>query len=230
MSANKNERFIFFIRHGETDSNKRQEWQGKMDIPLNYDGKKQAALCGVALKKIVTDSELILKRIFSSPQKRAMETANRITREFNLPLVKKEALREIDHGICEGLTRFEVQKKYPEVWIKYKTDKANLQFPKGESVLEVHERVKKEIENILISLEDIENECVLIVAHGGSISLSIIALLKWPVVAMNGLSKIANTAISIVKICEQKRSLVVYNWLPHLEQTNGGNMNIRKSF
>lgn len=227
MEASKDEGFIFFMRHGETDPNKQRKWQGKIDDPLNDEGRKQVALCGPVFKKIITDSGLVLKKIFSSPQKRAVETASYITREFDLPLIKRGSFREINHGVCEGLTHSEVKEKYPEVWIRYKTDKAKLWFPEGESVLQVYDRVKQEMENILMSLE---NDCILIVSHGASISLSIIALLKLPVTAMNSLGRMANTSISIVKIFEQKCSLITYNWLPHIEQANGGKINIKELF
>ena len=89
---------IFLIRHGETDWNRTHRFQGRIDVPLNQEGKNQAR----ALAMILKDESLIA--IYSSPLLRAMETA-RLIKEFHpsIPLLEEEGLNEMDLGEFDGM-------------------------------------------------------------------------------------------------------------------------------
>ncbi len=52
---------IYLVRHGETDWNAQGKLQGREDLPLNGNGKRQAMACGVAL------SEAGFTAIYSGP-------------------------------------------------------------------------------------------------------------------------------------------------------------------
>ena len=65
---------IYFIRHGETDWNKDGKLQGRVDIPLNEEGRHVAELTCEALKEEHFDIA------FTSPLSRAYETAEIILR------------------------------------------------------------------------------------------------------------------------------------------------------
>lgn len=225
MTEEITEKFVFFVRHGETDCNKNKLWQGALDPPLNEDGKKQAALCAKVIKSIVKDNDLIIKNIFSSPQIRAIQTAERMSRALNLPIIKKNGLKEINHGICEGMTHAEIKEKHPQIWSIYKKDRAKLWFPEGESILDAYTRVKSDIYSIVQF--DGDFSAILIVGHGASIGLSIIAMLNWPIATITGLGKIDNTGISVVRIVDETISLIKYNWLPHANEI-GDEFNIRR--
>ena len=64
---------IYIIRHGETDWNKEHRIQGHQDIPLNDQGRLDAKVAKKKLKNVKFDV------VFSSPLKRAYETAKIIT-------------------------------------------------------------------------------------------------------------------------------------------------------
>ncbi len=65
---------IILIRHGETEWNRLHRFQGRSDVPLNPKGINQARALALALKNE------IITTIYSSPLKRAFETALRISR------------------------------------------------------------------------------------------------------------------------------------------------------
>ena len=44
---------LYFIRHGETDWNRAQRYQGWQDIPLNATGRSQASRNGRALAEML---------------------------------------------------------------------------------------------------------------------------------------------------------------------------------
>lgn len=66
---------IYVVRHGQTDWNLEGRFQGRMDIELNENGRNQAQRTKEKLEGIKFD------KVFSSPLKRAFETAKIITDE-----------------------------------------------------------------------------------------------------------------------------------------------------
>ncbi len=61
---------IYFIRHGETDYNRKKLFQGQVDIPLNENGIEQAQRAAKVVKKM----GLSFDYAFSSPLSRAYRT------------------------------------------------------------------------------------------------------------------------------------------------------------
>lgn len=92
-------RRLHLIRHGETDLNARGVLQGSIDAELNDRGRAQAAQAARALQ------ELGLRRIVSSPQRRALQTAGIIAAHLGLPITTDAVLRERHWGECEGKPR-----------------------------------------------------------------------------------------------------------------------------
>ncbi len=76
---------IILVRHGETEWNVEEIYRGRIDVKLNGVGVKQAELLGRYL------SNLKLGAIYSSPLKRALDTANIWlnikTLQYKLPMV-----------------------------------------------------------------------------------------------------------------------------------------------
>lgn len=92
---------IYIVRHGQTDWNVVGRYQGRKDIELNQKGIEQARKIKEQLKDV--DFDLI----FSSPLKRAVETANIIT-ENNNNLIKDDRLIERNNGDIEGKLKSEI--------------------------------------------------------------------------------------------------------------------------
>ena len=68
---------ILLVRHGETDFNKNKLIQGHSDIVLNKTGKEQAIDAGQKITDFNIDAA------FSSPLKRALETAHLMLKNSN---------------------------------------------------------------------------------------------------------------------------------------------------
>ncbi|WP_064094036.1 histidine phosphatase family protein [Rossellomorea aquimaris] len=64
---------IYVVRHGQTDLNKEGRMQGRLGLPLNEVGLKQAEKVREKLKDFRFDY------VFSSPQERAIQTAEIVT-------------------------------------------------------------------------------------------------------------------------------------------------------
>ena len=63
---------LYIIRHGETEWNVKRRFQGRSDIPLNEEGRRLARITSEALRSVP------FTRIYTSPLKRAYETAMNI--------------------------------------------------------------------------------------------------------------------------------------------------------
>ena len=90
---------FYYLRHGQTDWNLVERWQGWTDIPLNDTGRAQAE---AAKSKLVS---LPITQIFASPLSRARETAEIVNTVLDLPITDHLGLREVGFGVMEGEQR-----------------------------------------------------------------------------------------------------------------------------
>lgn len=87
---------FYFIRHGETEWNRRNIVMGSQDVPLNERGLQQAH----EVSRILENENFDI--IVSSTKKRAQKTAEIIAQRTNKPIVLEEGLVEITWGEAEG--------------------------------------------------------------------------------------------------------------------------------
>lgn len=139
---------FLFIRHGQTDWNLKEMWQGWTDIPLNATGHAQAH------NAIPLLSEKGISRIFSSPLIRAHKTAEIINEHLNVPLSIVDGLKECSLGVLEGTVK---DKSLSGIGWMYETP-----IEQSEHLDEFKARVASALHEIL----DPEHT-TLIVAHGG---------------------------------------------------------------
>jgi broad specificity phosphatase PhoE len=99
---------LLLARHGETDWNRDGRFQGHADPPLNARGREQAR----ALAELVAAEPL--EAIYSSDLRRAYETARVVAAIRGLDVVVDPQLRERDVGHWSGLTRAEIEERFPE--------------------------------------------------------------------------------------------------------------------
>ena len=104
-------RILLVARHGETDWNVANRWQGQSDIPLNDRGRAQARALANRL------AGHMVRGIVSSDLSRARETADILARTLGVSAVDEDVdLRERSFGCFEGLTRDECEALHPEEW------------------------------------------------------------------------------------------------------------------
>jgi len=100
---------LYLVRHGETDWNIQNKIQGQTDIVLNETGKRQAQ----ALAELLRESYRI-DVIYTSPQRRALETAQVIGRKMGIEPIIKQGLEEMSLGKWEGYSWRQVRELLPE--------------------------------------------------------------------------------------------------------------------
>ena len=134
---------ILLVRHGETDFNLTHHFQGRIDIPLNKEGKNQVQALALALK------QELLTAVYSSPLMRAMETA-RSVKSFHpsTPLFEEEGLIEMDLGELDGKQAGDWISQHQEFYKTWRTTPSRLKMPGGESLEEVQIRAMDTLERI----------------------------------------------------------------------------------
>lgn len=162
---------LILVRHGETDSNIRKTYCGWTDSVLNEKGKAQAGHAAVMLREAKPEV------VYSSPLKRAFETASIISGRTGRDIITDDRLKEQSFGEWEDLTYEEIGCKYPEECIKWKTDWANYCIEGGESPSQVYARIVEFVDEIVA-----RHRCgsVILVTHLGCIRMIISYLLGMP--------------------------------------------------
>jgi phosphoserine phosphatase len=152
------------VRHGETEWNACRRFQGTTDIGLSARGRRQAEALAQALRPRA------LVAAYSSPLRRALETAEIVLAGRGIPLTVLPELAEHGVGEWEGRLIEEIGEPYRR-WVQAPLD---CPPPGGEPLPAVAVRVRRAIETI--SLGDPARPVgagaqVLVVAHGGVISV-----------------------------------------------------------
>jgi len=140
---------ILLARHGETDWNRDGRFQGWADPPLNAAGRAQARALADQLRDTPFDAA------YSSDLRRAHETAQIVAAAHGVDVVTDPGLREIDVGSWSGLTRAEIEERFPGA------DQHD-----GETREQHLTRVLETVERIARSHR---GGRILIVSHGGSL-------------------------------------------------------------
>ncbi|MFM9939148.1 MAG: histidine phosphatase family protein [Hyphomicrobiaceae bacterium] len=151
---------LYFIRHGETDWNAAQRYQGQTDIPLNTTGRGQAARNGQMLGQALGARAATLDYV-ASPLSRAAETMQIVRREMGLEpdaFRRDDRLKEQSYGHWEGQLWSELPVTDPEGYAAREKDKWGWQPRGGESYRMLAERIAG-------WLAQVERETV-VAAHG----------------------------------------------------------------
>jgi alpha-ribazole phosphatase len=155
---------FYLVRHGQTDWNKEGRYQGQADTPLNAAGEEQARQLAGKFDGIQIDA------VYSSDLQRARRTAEAIGQALQLPVQLDVRLREINHGVWEGMLFTDIMRQYAAEIKEREMSPLEARAPGGESVLEVAERVLTAAESIAIMHPD---ETVILVSHG--LALAVLA-------------------------------------------------------
>jgi broad specificity phosphatase PhoE len=200
---------ILLVRHGTTEFNETDRLQGRMDNPLNDKGRAEAERLATRLKNEPIDAA------FSSPLKRALETASIINRFHGCPLNIVDEFSEIDLGDWEGQNYGRVRERFPEVHQRWISD-PDFPAPGGESFSAVCARAHSGLEKAL------HNGCrdILITGHA-SVNRAILASLLGLAPAQARVFRTGNAALSRLLLMENDhRSWAVvdfWNSTSHLE-------------
>jgi broad specificity phosphatase PhoE len=126
---------LILVRHGETDFNRDSVALGRADVPLNDRGRRQAEALGRAL------APEPLAAVYSSPLRRAADTAAAVASHHALAVQTESALIEMDVGEIDGIPLADVGARYPELLPEWMSERGpEYTMPGGERLVDVAAR------------------------------------------------------------------------------------------
>ncbi len=159
---------LYFIRHGDISVLKKNIYYGSSDFELSAGGIIQAEKIRDYFRDKAVDF------IYSSPLKRAYETAQIAFNRCSSKIVTSNGIGERDFGIWEGLTYGELKEKYPEQCQMWEKDWQDYCIEGGESYSQFYVRVKNFLDQLTLKCID---KAAAIISHSGVICVSIAYLL-----------------------------------------------------
>lgn len=144
---------ILLVRHGQSTWNADGRWQGRADPPLSDLGRRQAE---VAAETIADHG---ITKVWSSPLRRAHETAGIVATRLGVEIQKDPRLQERDAGDWEGKTRAEIE----DGWPGFLDDGRRPRGFETDDVL--HARALAAIHEVAA----VAHEPVVVISHGGLI-------------------------------------------------------------
>ncbi len=158
---------IILVRHGQTEWNTGRVYRGRADVGLDEVGIKQAELLGKYLGAFKLDA------VYSSPLKRAFDTAIALTQYQAIDVQVSNALMDFDYGKWQGLSDDEARRSYPALHRRWHARPHLVTMPGGESLADVRKRALTAV-NEAVSRYD---GCVVLVSHRVVNKILICALL-----------------------------------------------------
>ena len=197
---------FLFIRHGETDWNRQQRFQGQIDVPLNAMGLAQAQRLGDRLGTQPADG------LICSDLVRAQQTAAPLAQAWARSPTLEVGLREQSFGILEGLDVPTIKARHPDLWAQWLEHRADFALPGGESLRQFHTRVIEAVRQLASAHAGAR---LAVVTHGGVLDM------LWRTVhglSLDGLRacEIPNTGINHLRWERETLSLVGWADVEHL--------------
>ena len=131
---------------------------GGLDLALSGRGHEQAAEVAEAL------SAMDIAAVYSSPARRATDTALPIADAHGLVPITDSRLTEIDFGEFEGRRFDDIEAEYPQIYETWMRTPTEVRFPGGESWQDLLSRSTAAASEIVAAHRD---ETVVVVSHGG---------------------------------------------------------------
>lgn len=151
------------IRHGETDFNRQQRWQGQVDPPLNALGHAQAERLAQRLQ-----AEPPADVLLCSDLVRTRQTAAPLALAWGLEAQADAGFREQHFGVFDGLDIHTIKSRYAELWPLWLEHRGDFALPGGESLRQFHARV---IDSFARRAREFGGAHVVVVTHGGVLDM-----------------------------------------------------------
>lgn len=162
---------LYLIRHAESQGNAEMRLQGRVDFPLTERGRRQAEALARRL------SRQSIAAVYSSPMRRALDTAQAIAQRLGLRVREEPRIQEYDFGeALSGLTWQEIRERRPEVIEALLRDDAGFPRYPGE---EGREAFRRRVSEGMweIARRHAGEEAVAVVTHAGPIAVFLLEVL-----------------------------------------------------
>jgi len=201
---------LYLVRHAATAANLASpaRLQGRNDPPLASLGIRQAE----ATRDLLADCQI--QACYTSPLRRAVETASIIAGPHGLMPIPLAELIECDVGEWEGLDWETIRSRDPESYRRYMADPAVVPYPGGESFADVHGRAAPMIDRLIAKHPA---QSILVVSHHVVNRTYLAGLLGLPVRQARNVS-LDNCGVSVVRNEGGASAVTTLNAVFHLAQ------------
>ena len=161
----------YLVRHGESVSNFEGRVQGQADVELSALGHAQARQVAAWSRTLAATApgRRALGEIWSSPLRRARETAAVIAAAVGLPVLVEERLCELHAGIFQGHLWADLEAEFPEEVARWRSGDVDYVIPGGESRAQLAARGRAALE----ALAARDTPTMIVVAHGGVLTAAL---------------------------------------------------------
>jgi broad specificity phosphatase PhoE len=165
---------LYFVRHGHSVANELKIISNRnLDHPLTEKGIGQVQALANSL------TEHTFAAIYTSPIRRAVQSAQLLAQKLGVQPMLTDALREPDMGELEGRSDKAAWKEHQEIYQRWWLDQADeARIPDGESFNDVKTRFLPFIDGLLEKYVDAPATEILLVGHGGLYVCMLPLLLK----------------------------------------------------
>lgn len=192
---------LFLIRHAETNWNNLGKIQGDLDIGLSIEGHKQC----IILKERFKENDFDF--IYSSDLRRAVETAEYLTRKNEDRIILDDRLRERDYGKWKGLTWDEVKSSFPEEYKIVKENPVNGLPTGGETLKQVEKRINAFFQDLLQNM----GKKVVIVSHNSPLMVLLAKAQNLPLEQIRKINYLYNTEVIELEIKYNENHILKWN-------------------
>lgn len=201
---------ILLVRHCEAEGNHKRVFQGHTDAAVSENGRRQLELLALRCRN------MDIGAMYSSPLRRAYETAQAINEYHHLPIRTDAGLIEIDGGVWEGKPWEKLPELYPDDAKAWNARPWDFAPEGGEPMRHVYARIWDAVTGIV---KQNPGKTVCVTSHGCAIRNFLCRAMGKPIEELNDVDWCDNTAISIVDFDEQLRpEIVLLNDASHLTE------------
>lgn len=134
---------IVLVRPGATEYDQQGRIQGTLDIPLCEDGRKQVE------EAVAQMADLNAVALYAAPCEAARQTAALVGEKLGLKAKTLDKLRNLDHGLWQGMLVEEVKTKQPKVYRQWQEQPETVCPPQGETVPAAKTRVAEALKKLV---------------------------------------------------------------------------------
>ena len=191
---------IFLVRHGQSEGNLFRRVQGQTDLRLTAGGRAQLPY----LQKRFAPVELAA--VYSSPLRRARDTAVAIVGGRDIPLLTDERLIEMSFGAWEMRPWGEINREYPELKNAFLHDTGRWYVEGSESYAAVQERMLAVMTDLARAND---GKTVAVASHGMAIRAFLACVSEKPPI-------VDNTSVTLLRYENGSFTVVYANDTSHL--------------
>lgn len=202
---------LYLVRHGATQLTAEDRFSGAIGVDLSDEGRSQVR----SLAERLADQPIAA--VYASPLSRTVETASILAAPHRLDPLHRDGLKEISHGRWEGLTRREVEERFPGDYPAWEADPFTFAPVGGESGLAVLARALPVIREIVVAHE---GKSVLVVSHKATLRLVLSSLLGFDARGYRDRLDQSPACLNVVDFKDAVRArLMLFNDVSHYEAT-----------